>query len=57
MLWYRHFGHDQGYPIWHGALDVGTSWQDYDRIWIAGNGFVYAAGSTVSYGAGATMVS
>lgn len=41
MLWYRHYGFDQGYPIWVGAIQVGSGWQDVDQIWIAGNGFVY----------------
>ena len=41
LLWYRHYGHDQGYPIWIGGLRVGSGWQGFDRIFAVGNGFIY----------------
>jgi hypothetical protein len=41
LLWYRHYGHDQGYPIWAGRIQVGSGWQGIDSIWAVGNGYVY----------------
>ena len=41
MFWYRHYGHDQGYGIWHGPLRVGAGWQPYRQVFAVGNGFVY----------------
>ena len=41
LLWYRHWGHDEGYPIWTGRTQVGSGWQEFDSIWAVGNGYVY----------------
>ena len=59
LLWYRHYGHDQGYPIWAGRVQVGSGWQGFDSIWAVGNGYVYGrtAATSATCGSGAITAS